>query len=102
MQKPWLEASASRPDTPAWCPGGRTTQKALRLRPRKTRSTAVFTAPAARRAAFSDPTEKDVSQLLLALNVSPRLSSGRCAAMLRCTCATQRAHETAERCHQRG
>jgi hypothetical protein len=73
MQNPqlWLEAkSVIRPLTPAWCPGGRTQQKALRARPVTTASTAAQTEPAARRAAGREPTEKVVSECSGALSAS--------------------------------
>lgn len=50
-----LTESSSSPLDPAWWPGGRTAQKALRFFPFTTLSTACVTAPAARLAAFRDP-----------------------------------------------
>lgn len=54
------EKEAAR--SPAWCPGGRVQQKALRAFPVTTESTAVQTAPAARRAAGRLPAENVVSE----------------------------------------
>ena len=59
-QNPWLPGSSSSalttPRMPAWCPGGRTAQKALRAVRAPgplahTASTDAHTAPAARKAA---------------------------------------------------
>eukprot|EP00968_Pinguiococcus_pyrenoidosus_P020830 scaffold2568_cov246-Pinguiococcus_pyrenoidosus.AAC.4 len=61
MQKPQLSPPSSRPFLPAWWPGGRTTQNALRALPSSTISTAWTAAPAARRAACSEPGLKLVS-----------------------------------------
>ena len=48
-------------DGSAWCPGGRTAQKALAASPATTASTAAQTAPAARSAASPEPGERTVS-----------------------------------------
>ena len=45
----------------AWCPGGRTAQKAFWTLPAITRSTAATTAPAARSIASPEPGETCVS-----------------------------------------
>ena len=50
----------------AWCPGGRTAQKAFRTSPAITMSTARTTAPAARRAAASVPGDRKVSASIAA------------------------------------
>ena len=61
-QKPHETDPGMRPRVPAWCPGGRTMQSALRAFPASTVSTAAMTAPAARRAAAYDPAERRVSE----------------------------------------
>lgn len=57
-QKPWLPFGsfllATTPRGPAWCPGGRTAQKALAASPATTASTATQTAAAARSATWKD------------------------------------------------
>jgi len=74
-QKPHETEPGVRPRTPAWCPGGRTTQIALRARQLSTSSIARKTAPAARRAAAYDPGERRVSEVrgsLSAPGAAPR------------------------------
>ena len=61
----------------AWWPGGRTAQKALRASPAMTRSTALTAAPAARRAAVSEPGERKVSASSAA---KPRAGTRACSA----------------------
>lgn len=77
------------PSRPAWWPGGRTQQNAFLNSPLTTPSTAAMAAPAARRAALSEPCEKDVSESIwdmsggggVRLPASPQLPSPLRSAM---------------------
>mmetsp|Transcript_27318 Transcript_27318/g.37643 ORF Transcript_27318/g.37643 Transcript_27318/m.37643 type:complete len:205 (-) Transcript_27318:20-634(-) len=80
-QKPWLSGPPSdartTPRGPAWCPGGRTGQKALRTEPSSTRSTASHTAPAACRAASKECSQTAVSPSRKAKGPAPCSCSQR-------------------------
>ena len=72
-QKPHETDPGISPRTPAWWPGGRTTQSAWRAWLALTASMAATTAPAARRAAAYEPGESRVSEVVGSLSAcAPR------------------------------
>lgn len=87
-QKPWVPLSScsfsTMPRGPAWCPGGRTGQKALRTSPAMTRSAAAHTAPAARRAASQLAADTAVSESSSLMEGSPP-APGSCAPPTACS-----------------